>query len=214
MRSMLAVLALLVATGVASNAFAQAGGKGGFKDTDQWARRLDDPGRDAWQKPQEVIRALGLPAEAVVADIGSGTGYFTVRLARAVPRGRVYGADTEPEMVGYLQKRAEAEGLNNVKAVQATVDSPSLPEPVDLALLVNVGGLMVSPGEYFARLRTSLKPEGRVAIIATRPESPSGTRKEMRVPAEQVKRDMARQGYRAVAEHDFLPYQFFLVFKP
>jgi predicted methyltransferase len=92
MRSTLAIFGLLVAAAVASNAFPQAG-KGGFKDTQEWARRLDDPARDAWQKPEEVIRALGLPAEAVVADIGSGTGYFTVRLARALPRGRVYGVD-------------------------------------------------------------------------------------------------------------------------
>jgi hypothetical protein len=118
------------------------------------------------------------------------------------------------EMVGYLQKRVGAEGLGNARAIQASPDGPSLPEPVDLALLVNVGGLMVNPGDYFVRLRTSLKPGGRVAIIATRPESPVGTRKAMRAPAEQVKRDMARKGYTVVAEHDFLPYQFFLVFQP
>lgn len=214
MRFALALVVLLVVAGVAPSAFPQVGGKGRFQDTKEWARRLDDPAREEWQKPQEVLRALALPADAVVADIGAGTGYFTVRLARALPRGRVYGVDTEPEMVGYLQKRADAEGLRNLTAIRATPDSPSLPEPVDLALLVNVGGLMVSPGDYFLRLRTSLKPEGRVAIIATRPESPVGTRKEMRVPAEQVKRDMARHGYSVVAEHDFLPYQFFLVFKP
>ena len=187
---------------------------GRFQDAEEWARRFDDPARDAWQKPEEVIRALGLPRNAVVADVGAGTGYFAVRLARAVPEGRVYGADLEPQMVRHLQDRAAAEGLPNLKVVQATREGPGLPEPVDLVLLVNVQGLIVNPADYFRRLRQSLKPGGRVAIIAARPEAPVGSPKQMRAPADQLKRDMARQGYGVVAEHDFLPHQYFLVFHP
>ena len=89
-----------------------------------------------------------------------------------------------------------------------------MPEPVDLVLLVNVQGLVVNPGNYFRRLRESLKPGGRVAIVAARPEAAVGSPKQMRAPAAQVKRDMARQGYAVVAEHDFLPHQYFLVFEP
>lgn len=187
---------------------------GRFQDAKEWARRFDDPARDAWQKPEEVIRALGLPRNAVVADVGAGTGYFAVRLARAVPEGRVYGADLEPQMVRHLQDRAAAEGLSNLKVVQASREDPGLPEPVDLVLLVNVQGLIVNPGDYFRRLRQSLKSGGRVAIIAARPEAPVGSPKQMRAPADEVKRDMARQGYGVVAEHDFLPHQYFLVFQP
>ncbi len=194
--------------------WAQPASERRFQDTEEWARRLDDAGRDAWQKPQEVIRALELARDAVVADIGSGTGYFAVRLARAVPEGRVYGSDIEPAMVGHLQKRAEAERLPNLRAVQASRDGPNLPEPVDRVLLVNVQGLMVSPGDYFRRLRASLRPGGRVAIIAARVDSPIGPPAAMRVPAAQIKRDMARQGYMPVAEFDFLPHQYFLVFQP
>ena len=146
--------------------------------------------------------------------VGSGTGYFAVRLARAVPEGRVYGADLEPQMVRHLQVRAAADGLSNLKVLQVTREGPGLPEPVDLVLLVKVQGLIVSPGDYFRRLRQSLKPGGRVAIIAARPEAPVGSPKQMRAPADQVKRDMARQGYGVVAEHDFLPHQYFLVFQP
>jgi precorrin-6B methylase 2 len=187
---------------------------GRFQDAEEWARRFDDPSRDVWQKPEEVIRALGLPRNAVVADVGAGTGYFAVRLARAVPEGRVYGADLEPQMVRHLRDRAAAEGLANLKVVQATREGPALPEPVDLVLLVNVQGLVVNPGNYFRRLRESLKPGGRVAIVAARPEAAVGSPKQMRAPAAQVKRDMARQGYAVVAEHDFLPHQYFLVFEP
>jgi predicted methyltransferase len=183
-----------------------------FQDAAGWAQRFDDPARDSWQKPDEVLRALDLSPRALVADIGAGTGYFSVRLARALPEGKVYAADVEPEMVRHLQQRAKAAGIANLVAVQAERDDPRLPEPVDLALLVNVQGLMVAPGGYFARLRAALKPGGRVAIISTRIESPVGARKEMRVRPEKVKQDMAQQGYVLVAEHDFLPYQFFLLF--
>lgn len=207
-------LGLVLCALAAGAAWAQASGERRFQDAQEWARRFDDPARDAWQKPQEVIRALELARDSVVADIGSGTGYFAVRLARAVPEGRVYGADLEPAMVEHLRKRARAEALSNLRAVQAAPDSPNLPEPVDRVLLVNVQGLMVSPGDYFRRLRASLKRDGRVAIIAARVDAPTGPPAAMRVPAEQIKRNMARQGYALLAEYDFLPQQYFLVFQP
>ncbi|HSJ96075.1 MAG TPA: class I SAM-dependent methyltransferase, partial [Myxococcota bacterium] len=77
-----------------------------FSDAERWARVFDDPERDAWQKPHEVIQALELAPDAVVAVIGSGTGNFAVRLENMLPRGRVYGVDVEPDMVRYLAQRA------------------------------------------------------------------------------------------------------------
>lgn len=207
----LALACALLAVAPQAGAGEAAGGR--FQDAAGWASRFDDPARDAWQKPDEVLRALALPRDAIVADIGSGTGYFAARLARALPQGRVYGADIEPEMVRHLALRAKEEKLDNLRSIPATRDSPQLPEPVDLVLLVNVQGLVVNPGDYFARLRASLKPGGRVAIIAQRPDAPFGPPAAMRAPAEQVRRDMARQGYTLDAEHDFLPYQYFLVFR-
>ncbi len=184
-----------------------------FRDLGAWSNRLEDPARDQTQKPDQVIAALRLARHAVVADIGSGTGYFTVRLARAVPEGRVYGADSEPAMVRYLVERGAAEGLVNLKSVQATREDPALPEPVDLALIVNVQSLVKNPDNYFQRLRAKLKPAGQVAIIAYRPEAATGSPLAMRVPAERVKQDMVQQGYTLAAEHDFLPDQYFLVFR-
>lgn len=203
----------LVIFGIGAAAADAPGGRR-FQDAAEWAGRFDDPSRDAWQKPDEVILALELAPDAVVADVGAGTGYFSVRLARALPRGRVYASDVEPGMVRHLQERATREKLPNLKVIQATREDAGLPEPVDLALFVNVQGLMVNPGDYFLRLRRSLRPGGRVAIIATRPDSPVGARAEMRVPVETIKREMARQGYTVTAEHDFLPYQYFIVFRP
>ena len=81
-----------------------------FSDAEKWSKVFDDPERDAWQKPHEVIQALALKPDAIVADIGSGTGYFTVRFAHMTPQGRVYGVDTEAAMVKHLAERANRQG--------------------------------------------------------------------------------------------------------
>ena len=108
-----------------------------FSGADGWAKVFDDPERDRWQKPHEVIMALKLASNSVVADIGAGTGYFSARLAHMTPGGRVYAVDLEPDMVKYLGERAKRDGLKNLVAVQAKPDSPALPDKVDRILLVD-----------------------------------------------------------------------------
>jgi SAM-dependent methyltransferase len=185
-----------------------------FDDAEKWARVFDDPARDAWQKPDEVIRALGLASDTKIADIGAGTGYFAARLARAVPSGRVYAVDSAPDMVRYLAERAQREGLANLVAVQAAEGGPKLPEPVDVALLVDVYHHIPSRTDYFAALRSGLRPGGRVAIVDFRLDSPRGPPRSARIPPDTVKQELARAGYAPVMEHDFLPDQYFLVFAP
>lgn len=185
-----------------------------FGDAEKWAKVFDDPQRDAWQKPHEVIRALALESDAVIADIGSGTGYFAVRIAHMVPKGRVYGVDTEPDMVKYLAERAKREGLGNVTALAATRGDPRLPEKADLIILVDVFHHVEDRERYFSRLRSSLKPGGRIAIIDFRMDSPEGPPKAARIAPEQVTVEMKRAGYVPDREHTFLPHQYFLVFRP
>ena len=108
-----------------------------FDNPEQWAKSFDDPARDAWQMPDKVIAALKLKPGQSVADIGAGTGYFTVRLAKSPAAPKVYGVDIEPSMVNYIRERLAKEGLKNVEAVQASEDNPHLPEPVDLVLIVD-----------------------------------------------------------------------------
>src|SRR5258708_31683172 len=98
-----------------------------FGDAEKWAKVFDDPGRDAWQKPHEVIEALALAPDAVVADIGSGTGYFAARLARFVPKRRVYGVDTQPRMVKYLAERARPQGLAHLASIARPPPRPRPP---------------------------------------------------------------------------------------
>jgi SAM-dependent methyltransferase len=186
----------------------------GFSGAQEWAKVFDDPKRDAWQKPHEVIQALALKPDAVVADIGSGTGYFAVRFAHRVPKGRVYGLDTEPDMVKYLAERAQREGLRNLISSKAEPGNPRLPEKADFAIFVDVYHHIDSREGYFGKLRDSLKSGGRVAVIDFRMDSPVGPPKSARIAPEQVKAELKRAGYALEKEHAFLPNQYFLVFRP
>jgi len=185
-----------------------------FRDAEKWAHVFDDPERDAWQKPHEVIQALALEPGAHIADLGAGTGYFAVRLANMLPKGRIYAVDIEPDMVRYLEARAKREGLRNVVALKGEPDDPRLPEKVDLILLVDVYHHIEDRAPYFRRLRASLRPGGRIAIVDFRLDSPQGPPRAARVAPDVVIAEMKAAGYAVAARHSFLPYQYFLVFAP
>lgn len=184
-----------------------------FSGAEHWARVFDDPERDAWQKPHQVIEALALKPDAAVADIGAGTGYFSARLAHFVPQGRVYAVDIEPDMVKYLAERARREGLDNLTAVTGASDDARLPRDVDLILMVDTYHHIARREDYFRKLAQSLKPAGHVAIIDFNAHSAMGPPPGARIAAARVMREMAAAGYRLAREHDFLPNQYFLVFQ-
>jgi ubiquinone/menaquinone biosynthesis C-methylase UbiE len=184
-----------------------------FDDPERFAKSFDDPARDAWQMPARVIETLKPSPDASVADIGAGTGYFSVRLAGALPRGTVYAVDIEPSMLEHVKKRASDAGLGNVITVQASGSSSNLPRPVDLILIVDTYHHLPSRPAYFRDLAKSLAPGGRLAIIDYRKDSPEGPPPEFRFEAEQIVEEMTQAGYRLDARHDFLPRQHFLVFR-
>lgn len=183
-----------------------------FDDASAWAKRFDDPARDAWQQPERVVEALALKPGQVVADLGAGTGYFTVRLARAATKPKVYAIDVEAAMVDYLRDRARAAGLTNVIAVKADPERTNLPEPVDVVLIVDTYHHLPQRVAYFKTLRASLKPGARVAIVDFKKGAPTGPPEEFRFTPEQIDAEMAQAGYTLRARHDFLPHQHFLVY--
>ncbi len=185
-----------------------------FGDAEEWAKRFDDPQRDAWQKPDQVLDALQLAPTALVADLGAGTGYFSVRLAKRVPQGKVFAVDIEPDMVRYLGERAEREHLSAIVPVRASPDAANLPEPVDLVLVVDTYHHIENRTAYFARLRQSLRANGRLAIVDFKVDAPDGPPPAQRISPENVTAELAAAGYTLVASHPFLPRQYFLVFAP
>lgn len=186
-----------------------------FADAESWARRFEEPGRDEWQRPEVVIEALALTETSVVADIGAATGYFPVRMAARVPRGRVWGVDIEPAMVRYLNDRARREGHGNLFAVLGTATDPLLPEPVDALLIVNTYHHIADRKAYFEAVAHHLRPGARIVVVDFKMgDLPVGPPDAMKVPVDVIEQEMGAAGYR-VRERDSeaLRYQHVLVFE-
>jgi len=185
-----------------------------FRDAEAWSKTFDDPARDRWQQPERVIAALQIAPDADVADIGSGTGYFSVRLGKALPRGRVIGIDIQPDMVRFLNERAARERLPNVMSRLGTAEDPGIAaESVDLVLMVDTYHHIGARERYFEKVRAGLRPGGRLAIVDFRPETALGPPRHFRVTESQVKAEMAKAGFGFVETVDILADQFILVFR-
>jgi SAM-dependent methyltransferase len=184
-----------------------------FGQAEMWAKEFDDPSRDVWQKPEEVLNALQLKRTARVADIGAGTGYFSVRIAKRVPDGKVFAVDVEPNMVRYVSERAHRAHLGVINPVQASAESPNLPVSVDVVLVVDTYHHIENRVGYFAKLKDSLRPNGQLAIVDFKADAPNGPPPKLRVPPGKVIEELAAAGYSLAAKHRFLPRQYFLVFQ-
>lgn len=184
-----------------------------FEDADKWAKEFDNPERDAWQKPEEILDALHLKPTSIVADIGAGTGYFSVRIARRIPDGKIFAADIESDMVSYLGERARREHLINIVPVLATAGAANLPEPVDVVLIVDTYHHIGNRPQYFAKLKSSLRPGGWLAIVDFKADSPSGPPAQYRISPEQITEELNAAGYSLMETLQFLPRQYYLIFQ-
>jgi ubiquinone/menaquinone biosynthesis C-methylase UbiE len=185
-------------------------------DLGAYIERLDDRGREDWQRPEQVIDTLNLEGRDTVCDVGAGPGYFTLRLARRLDRGRVLAVDVEPRMVETLRDRLAAAGLRNVTPVLSVPEDPLLPEAAcDVILVVNTYHHFPERVAYLGRLARSLKPGGRIANLDfhKRP-TPHGPPVEHRIAEEEFVAEAGRAGYSVVAQPDFLPHQYFVILTP
>jgi ubiquinone/menaquinone biosynthesis C-methylase UbiE len=173
------------------------------------------PRRAKWQKPAAVVRALGLRRGQVIAEIGSGPGYFTPRLARAVgPSGHVYAVDPEAAVLDVLRVRLKRAGVRNVTPVLGRDDDPLLPAGrCDLAIIINAYHHMHGGPAFLRRLVGRLGRGARVVNVDWNEESEFGPPPRRRVSRARFLRDAQRAGLRLVAERAFLPHQYFLVLR-
>ena len=186
------------------------------KDFDAFVGRMLAPERGRWQKPARVLAALEVRRGSVVADVGAGPGYFTLPLARAVdPTGRVYAVDPGLPHLDRLRARLMKTRVRNVTPVLSRGDDPHLPpRSCDLVLVVNTYHHFPDGPAFLRRVATALRPHGVLAAIDfEKRETPVGPPVEHRVSREEFLRAAARAGLRPLAEHRFLPYQYFLVLK-
>ncbi len=181
-----------------------------------YAAMLDRKERDEYQMPEKVMQALALKEGERVADVGAGSGYFTVRLARAVGKsGTVWAIDIVEELLEYVERRTREEGLSNVKTVKVEKDDPRLPPAgIDTVIMVDTLHYITGRASYAKRLREGLAPGGRVVVIDFIPKSiserPWGPPPEQKMSREEVDTAMAAAGLVPVKVHGFLPEQFFV----
>jgi predicted methyltransferase len=186
---------------------------------------LEGPDRDEWQRPDKIMDALGVGEASVVADLGAGSGWFTIQLAvRVGPNGVVYAEDIQRQMIASIAGRVERIGLKNVKTVLGTTDDPKLPAPVDAVLIVDAYHEMEHPVVLLRNVAKSLKPPkvvggvyvagGRIGIVDfTKDGGGPGPAMEERIDPERVIRDAQAAGLTLRSRETFLKYQYMLVFE-
>lgn len=176
---------------------------------------LDAPDRDLWQRPDQIMDALGIADASVVADIGAGSGWFTIRLARRVgPQGLVFAEDVQKEMITSLSRRVSREGLNNVRPVLGFKNDPALPpHSIDAVLVVDAYHEIENRVAVLSSLARALKPQGRIGVVDFRLDGTGpGPSPEERVSPDVVVKDAAEAGLRLIRQEPFLPFQYFLIF--
>lgn len=178
---------------------------------------LDRDDRIERERPDDVVAALRLKPGMVVADIGAGSGYFSVRLARAVgPSGVVIATDVQPEMLALITKRMATTGLANIEPRLVKPDDAGLaPGSIDLALLVDVYHELADPAAILRGVRAALKPGGRLVLVEYRAEDPDVPIKpEHTMTLAQIRAELGPLGFRELEDLEFLPDQRIVIFTP
>jgi SAM-dependent methyltransferase len=180
---------------------------------------LERPNREDVQKSPQIMKALAFRPGERVADIGAGSGYFTIPVAQAVrPGGVVHALDASPEMLEFLDLRVKAQKIENVRLRRVERDDPQLePASVDTILMIDTIHYIKDRVEYARKLRRSLAPGGRLVIIDYLPkpmsERPWGPLPEQQIPRQQMDAEMAAAGFTVERSYDFLPEQYFIVYR-
>ena len=200
-----------VSAGAAAATHEQSSGaERGLPELETYASRLDDPSRDAWQKPEEVVALLECRLGDTVVDLGVGTGYFVRYLSRAVgDEGRLLALDIEPTALDLVRARAEEEGLPNVEVQVVAPNDPGLaPRSADRVLVANTWHHIEGRVAYAKKLLAGLRRKGRLLIVDFTMESPIGPPADKRLTVDTVVRELEAAGFEAEILEETLPHQY------
>jgi ubiquinone/menaquinone biosynthesis C-methylase UbiE len=186
-----------------------------FAEVEQYIAFLDRSDRAAWQKPDDVVAALGLQGNETVVDLGAGSGYFSFKLAQAVPRGKVVAADLEPEMIRHIHHKAMVEGIKNLSPVIIKADDPQVPGEADVVFVCDVLHHVQDRAGWLKKAASEMKPGARFVLVEFKEgKLPEGPPEAVKIPRKQLIELVNQAGLTLEAEKaDLLPYQVFLVFR-
>lgn len=186
-----------------------------FAEVADYIAFLERPDRAVWQRPDEVIAALNLSGHETVVDLGAGSGYFSFRLARALPRGQVIAEDTEPEMIRHIHHKAQTTGVRNLRPVLIGPDDPEITEAADLILICDVLHHVKARADWLAKVVRHMKAGARLALIEFKEgDLPQGPPEAAKIPRAQLLPLANAAGLTLDAEKaDLLPYQTFLILR-
>jgi ubiquinone/menaquinone biosynthesis C-methylase UbiE len=185
-----------------------------FEDTQKYIDFLERGDRAIWQKPDAVIQELHLLGAEKIADVGAGSGYFTFRFARALPEGKVYAIDIEPEMLRHIHHKAMTEGVNNVEVIKSTPDDPKVPAGVELVFVCDVIHHLKEQELWLKKLATQMKKGAHLVVIEFKEgDLPEGPPAAVKIPKKKLIAMITKNNFKLEMEKsDFLPYQEFLIF--
>jgi len=175
---------------------------------------LNRPSRIEEEMPDAVVDNMNLAADDVVADIGAGSGYFSFRIARKVPNGKVLSVDIQPEMLALIENTKASEGLDNVEGILGQIDDPNLPpDSIDAAIMVDAYHEFSHPFEMINGIYNALRPGGRIFLLEYRGEDASVPIRPLhKMTQAQVIKEMSIFGLEHTETLDFLPWQHMMVF--
>ena len=185
-----------------------------FEDTQKYIDFLERGDRAIWQKPDAVIQELHLSGTEKIADVGAGSGYFTFRFARALPKGKVYAIDIEPEMLRHIHHKALTEGVNNIEVIKSTPEDPKVPADVDLVFVCDVIHHVKNKKMWLQQLSRQMKRGAHVVVIEFKEgDLPEGPPASVKIPKKKLIALITENNFKLETEKsDFLPYQGFLIF--
>lgn len=189
--------------------------QGHHRDSSAYIAMLENPERDSYQKPDEVVAALDLKEGESIADIGAGSGYFAFRFSKAVTgQGKVFAVDINPDMIRHLNRQSRDLGTTNVVTILAEEDDPLLPDrSIDRIFICNTWHHIGDKESYLELIKQALKPGGQVIMVDYKKiELPVGPPVPMKIAGSDLVAQMEKAGFQLLKRHEFLPYQYFFVF--
>jgi predicted methyltransferase len=186
-----------------------------FASVEKYIAFLERPDRVRWQKPDQLVAALGLDGGETVFDLGAGSGYFAFRFAKALPRGRVIAGDTEAEMIRHIHHKAMSDGVGNLEVSLLKPEDPQVPAATDLVFVCDVLHHVADRARWLGRLFDEMKPGARLAIVEFKPgKLPQGPPESAKLSRAQIVAAAQTAGFTlADARTDLLPYQILLTFR-